>query len=77
MQILEFKTTINCSDCVKKVSPFLDRVENIKNWEVNTLSPEKTLTVRGKAINSKDIIRAAKRAGFKATFLREGAMIEG
>jgi copper chaperone len=41
MEKLQFKTNINCGNCVSKVSPFLNQVEEIENWKVDTSIPEK------------------------------------
>lgn len=71
MKVLKFKTSINCNDCVSKVSPYLDKVDNIKNWEVQTSSPEKLLTVRGQNLDAKEIMKVVKRAGFKLSLIGE------
>ena len=66
MEILQFKTNINGKSCVFKASQEIDKIKNIKNWEVETAAQNKTLTIRGKQLDSKKIIRAVKKAGFKA-----------
>ncbi|MGB0861499.1 MAG: heavy-metal-associated domain-containing protein [Saprospiraceae bacterium] len=64
MKSIEFKTNINCGNCIKSVSGFLNDVENIEKWEVNTGVPEKILTVNGKNITAEEIIEAVEDAGF-------------
>jgi copper chaperone len=52
MEKLQFKTNINCGNCVSKVTPFLNQVEEIENWKVDTSIPEKILTVEGEDLSS-------------------------
>ena len=60
---LRFKTNINCSNCIKAVSPFLNEIEDI-SWEVDTSNPDKILTVKGKNPDPKTIISTVEEAGF-------------
>ena len=60
---LRFKTNINCSNCIKAVSPFLNEIEDI-SWEVDTCNPDKILTVKGKNPDPKTIISTVEEAGF-------------
>lgn len=66
MKTLKFKTTIKCSGCLAKVTPFMNEEESIKKWDVDIFNPEKTLTVETDASNSEKIIAAVEKAGFKA-----------
>lgn len=61
----QFKTNINCSSCVAKVTPFLDDAEGIGEWEVDTANREKILTVKSEGINEQEVIEAVQKAGFK------------
>jgi copper chaperone len=65
MKTLKFKTNINCSACVAKAKPFLDSVENIRSWEVDTANPEKILTVKGDDIKAGNVVAHVKNAGYK------------
>jgi copper chaperone CopZ len=65
MKTLKFKTNINCSACVAKAKPFLDSVQHIQSWEVDTANPEKILTVRGDDIKAGDVVAQVKQAGYK------------
>lgn len=38
METLQFKTNINCSGCVAKVTPELNETEGIWHWNVDTNS---------------------------------------
>ena len=65
MGTLKFKTTINCGGCLAKVTPFLNDEKSIEKWEVNTSTPEKTLTVDTEETDPEKIISAVEKAGFK------------
>ena len=67
MTTFKFKTNINCSGCVKSVKGFLNDVKGLKNWEVDTKSPDKTLTVEIDSENIDKIIEAVEEAGFDIT----------
>lgn len=62
---LQFKTNINCDGCVAKVTPFLNEVEGISNWEVDTTNKDKILSVNSSKITKEDVIRKVQEAGFK------------
>jgi len=47
METLSFKTNINCNNCVAKVKPFLNQLENIENWQVDINNADKILSVSG------------------------------
>ena len=62
---LQFKTNINCSSCVAKVTPFINDVEGIGKWEVDTANREKILTLKSEGITEQKVIEAVQKAGFK------------
>jgi len=64
MSTLKFKTTINCGNCVRTVTGFLNDVEGIKKWEVDTNNPDKILTVEGDEVTVEAIVAAVEEAGF-------------
>ena len=64
---LQFKTNLNCESCVASVKPFLDDVPNIRDWEVDTATPDKILTVTGDSISPDSVTAAVAKAGFVAT----------
>ena len=70
MKKLQFKTNINCGGCVAGVTPTLNSTEGISHWEVNTQSPDKTLTVTTEDLTEKEVIAAVEKAGFKASPLK-------
>jgi len=65
MNILKFKTSINCAGCLAKVSPFLNAEQTIEKWEVDTSEPEKILTVETDESNADRVMSIVKSAGFK------------
>jgi copper chaperone len=68
MEALKFKTTIKCSGCVAKVTPFLDEALGKDNWEVDYNNPLKVLTVVEEKDQAK-VIKAVEKAGYKAEVL--------
>jgi copper chaperone len=68
MEALKFKTTIKCSGCVAKVTPFLNEALGEDNWEVDYNNPQKVLTVVGEEDKTK-VIQAVEKAGYKAETL--------
>ncbi|MEO6902159.1 MAG: heavy-metal-associated domain-containing protein [Bacteroidia bacterium] len=65
MKTLKFKTNINCGGCIKSVTPFLNELENIDTWKVDTANPDKILEVELEDNNKESIIDAVKKAGFE------------
>jgi copper chaperone len=66
MKKLKFKTNINCSGCVARVTPALNASPGIETWDVNIDSPGKTLTITTDNLEPKQIIETIKQAGFNA-----------
>ena len=67
MEIVQFKTNINCSGCVSKATPFLNSPAGANNWSVDVQSNDKVLTVVKEGIVSSDaIIQSLAEAGFQA-----------
>lgn len=61
---LQFKTNINCSGCVAKVTPFLNEAPGLCHWGVDTLNRDKILSVHSEGITQDEIMRRVKEAGF-------------
>lgn len=68
METTKFKTNIKCSDCVAKVTPFLNEALGENSWNVDTTNPSKVLTVVGDE-DRKKVIQALEKAGYKAEAL--------
>lgn len=65
MKIIKFKTTIKCSGCLAKVTPFLNDEPTIEKWDVNINTPEKTLTVESNNGDTEQVIKAVEKRAFK------------
>ena len=67
MKTLKFKTTIKCSGCVAKATPFLNEAVGEDNWKVDVQNPDKVLSIATeKPCAESQIIKAIQEAGFKA-----------
>jgi copper chaperone len=64
MKQYQFKTNINCSGCVAKVTPTLNQTEEIKDWKVDTDNPNKILTVETDSLNEEQVKAIVQKAGF-------------
>jgi len=63
-EIFKFKTNMDCGHCVSRVKPFLDKLEGVENWTVDTDNPEKLLTVVSTGATTEQIIDAVENVGF-------------
>ena len=61
----KFKTNINCGNCIKSVSPFLNKEIDIDHWEVYTENPNKILKVQTD-LGKEEVVKIVEAAGFKA-----------
>ena len=67
MDTQRFKTTIKCTGCIEKVTPYLNEAAGKDNWQVDLQNSDKVLTIAtGKAINEEVIAEALQKAGYKA-----------
>ncbi len=67
MNQIQFKTNINCGSCIKSVTPFLNALEEIDAWQVDTAAAEKILTVdteQSPTEMEQKVISAVSSAGF-------------
>ena len=66
METMKFKTTIKCSGCIAKATPFLNEKIGKDNWEVDIDNPDKVLTVKkDENITEGEVIKAVQEAGFR------------
>ena len=65
MKTQQFKTTINCGNCVRAVTPILNAEPTIQEWQVDTANPDKLLTVRGD-VPADRVCELLTEAGFEA-----------
>ena len=73
METLKFKTNIKCGGCIATVTPYLNQLNEIKNWEVDTVNPDKILTVEAENISEQEIISKINEAGYTAETINEGS----
>lgn len=71
MKTKQFKTNINCSGCVAKVTPFLNPLVGENQWEVDTTTKDKILTVTSDNLDEKTLLEQVKNAGFKIESLTQ------
>ena len=64
MKTLQFRTNINCSGCIARVTPKLNEVDGIRSWKVDTDNPDKVLTVETESLSNEPIVEAVKKVGF-------------
>jgi len=67
---LKFKTNINCNGCKATVTPFLNKVPEIKTWDVDINNPDKILTIEGEGIDEKLIVDTLTKAGYKGSMIK-------
>ena len=65
MSTRQYRTNLNCGNCVAAVTPHLNGEPSIQRWSVNTSSPDKTLTVEGDAVSPETVQRLVSNAGFR------------
>lgn len=66
MKTIQFKTNINCSGCVEKVTPAMNETFGENAWKVDTSDPRKVLTVSAGNADEQEVIKTVKKAGYKA-----------
>lgn len=67
METLNFKTNIKCGGCIATVTPFLNEIEQVDGWNVDTASPDKILTVQTTDNRvGEEVRKAVERAGYRA-----------
>lgn len=67
METLKFKTNIKCAGCIATVTPHLNNLSEISKWEVDTLNPDKILTVEGNEDLDAEVIKSTlSKAGYVA-----------
>jgi copper chaperone len=65
MTTVKYKTNIHCNGCIKSVTPFLNELDNIETWKVDTENPDKILEIELEDDNKDIIIESVKKAGFE------------
>lgn len=65
MKTVKFKTNINCGGCIKSVTPFLNELDNLDEWKVDTENSDKILEVTLADENENTVVEAVKKAGYE------------
>lgn len=73
MKILTFTSNIACNGCVSKVKPFLDELEGVIKWEVDTENPQKILSVYTNELSADQIHEAVIKAGYQLEDLQNSS----
>lgn len=60
----QFSTTINCSSCVRTVTPALNELVGEQQWFVDTTIPEKVLTILNEDVNENELLESITNLGF-------------
>ena len=66
----KFRTTLKCSGCVSKVSPFLTSMKDVMEWSVDLQHPDKVLTVTLKTGDTRSVRKAFEGVGYKIEEIR-------
>lgn len=66
METLKFKTNIKCGGCIAAVTPHLNTLPDIIKWNVDTVHPDKILTVEAENLSAQRVITKIKEAGYTA-----------
>ncbi len=65
MRTVKFKTNINCGNCIKSVTPFLNALDNVDTWKVDTAHSDKILEVTlDDDDDAQPVVTAVQQAGF-------------
>ena len=66
MKKIKFETNLKCEGCVETLSAHLEKLDFVKDWEVDLASDKKILTVQGHTIDKNAIQEKVAAAGFSA-----------
>lgn len=65
MEELRFKTTLKCGGCEEKVTPGLNAISEVEEWDVDLDSEDKILSVMATKDVSPQIIEVVEKVGFE------------
>lgn len=66
MTTFKFKTNINCENCIRSVTPFLNELDDVDTWSVDIENSDKILTVEAETDSVQSIEKAITESGFEA-----------
>lgn len=65
MTIVKYKTNIQCSGCIKSLTPVLNNLDNIDSWKVDLDNQDRILEVELDDDNKEEVFNAVKGLGFE------------
>jgi len=65
METLNFKTNLKCNGCISAITPALNNIEGIENWNVDLSSPDRLLVVESDKDVSAEVLSGVKKAGYE------------
>ena len=69
MSTLKFKSNINCTGCLSKVTPVLNDEKAIDKWDVDLEHDDRILTVETDKLNAEEVQQKVSKAGFQAQLI--------
>lgn len=69
MSTLKFKTDLHCNHCIATITPYLDDISEISQWNIDLKDDNKTLTVSGDNLAPAKIIEALSQVGYKCELM--------
>ncbi|PHR47991.1 MAG: hypothetical protein COA32_05535 [Fluviicola sp.] len=67
MKTLKFKSNINCTGCLSKVTPILNQEKRIEKWDVDLKHDDRILTVETNHLSIDEVKQTVQKAGFKVS----------
>lgn len=64
MKTTEFKTSLKCNGCIERITPGMNSLEGIVNWDVDLTKPVKILKVESMKDYEPEIISILKEKGY-------------
>ncbi|KYG77249.1 hypothetical protein AWW68_00325 [Roseivirga spongicola] len=71
MNTLKFKSNINCTGCLSKVTPVMNDEKAIQQWDVNLEHDDRTLTVETNDLSAEEVQKIVGKVGFKAQLIED------
>lgn len=71
MTIVKYKTNIQCTGCIKSLTPVLNNLDNINYWKVDLDNQDKILEVELDDDKKEIIFDAVKSLGFEIEEIQE------
>ena len=71
MNTLKFKSNINCTGCLSKVTPVMNDEKAIQQWDVNLEHDDRTLTVETNDLSAEEVQKIVGKVDFKAQLIED------